>query len=123
MASGPSNLLEYIQGLVSATDADRRSDRALLQRFASKHDEIAFKAVVRRHGPMVLRVCQRWLKRREDVEDVFQATFLVLARKAGALPWGESIGSWLYSVAHRLSLEARRKQLGRQIRETRASNN
>src|SRR5689334_2854075 len=66
---------------------------------------------------MVLRVSQRWLKRREDAEDVFQATFLVLARKAGSLNWSESVGNWLYGVAHRLAMEALRKQAGRQVRE------
>jgi RNA polymerase sigma factor (sigma-70 family) len=115
-----NSLLEYIRGLVSTRDADGSSDRALLQRFASRQDEIAFKAILRRHGPMVLRVSQRWLKRGEDIEDVFQATFLVLARKAGTLKWSESVGNWLYGVAHRLALEARRKQLGRQVRESRA---
>ena len=69
---------------------------------------------------MVLRVSQRWLNRREDIEDVFQATFLVLARKASSLKWSESIGNWLYGVAHRLALEARRKQVGRQVHEGRA---
>jgi DNA-directed RNA polymerase specialized sigma24 family protein len=113
-----NSLLEYIRGLVATRDADRRTDRVLLQRFAARQDELAFKAILRRHGPMVLRLSQRWLKRREDAEDVFQATFLVLARKAGSLNWSESIGNWLYGVAHRLALEARRKQVGRQVRET-----
>jgi RNA polymerase sigma factor (sigma-70 family) len=114
-----NSLLEHIRGLVAEGEVDGRSDRILLQRFVLRQDEVAFKAIVRRHGAMVLRVCQRWLKRREDAEDVFQATFLVLARKAGALNWHESIGNWLYSVAHRLALEAQRKQAGRELREAR----
>jgi RNA polymerase sigma factor (sigma-70 family) len=115
-----NSLLEYIHGLVAESDADGRSDRVLLQRFAARQDEFAFKAILRRHGLMVLRVSHRWLKRREDAEDVFQATFLVLARKAGSLNWSESVGNWLYGVAHRLALEALRKQAGRQVREARA---
>jgi RNA polymerase sigma factor (sigma-70 family) len=111
------SLLDYVRGLATEGTADTVSDRVLLQRFASRHDETAFKTIIRRHGPMVLRVCQRWLKRREDAEDVFQATFLVLARKAGALKWRESVGSWLHTVAHRLAQESRRKQSGREARE------
>jgi RNA polymerase sigma factor (sigma-70 family) len=118
MAQLPTNsLLEYIHGLVAEADVERRTDRALLHRFAARHDERAFKVILRRHGPMVLRVCQRLLKRREDAEDVFQATFLVLARKAGSVNWSASVGNWLYGVAHRLAQEARRKQFGRQAHE------
>src|SRR5262249_13560589 len=116
----PKSLVDYVCGLVAEGGLDALSDRALLQRFTSRHDDVAFKTILRRHGPMVMRVCQRWLKRREDAEDVFQATFLVLARKAGTLTWRESIGSWLYSVAHRLAQESRRKQFGRQTREAHA---
>jgi RNA polymerase sigma factor (sigma-70 family) len=111
------SLLDYVRGLAAEGNTDAVSDRALLQRFASRHDEAAFKTIIRRHGPMVLRACQRWLKRREDAEDVFQATFLVLARKASALNWRDSVGSWLYSVAYRLAQESRRKQSGREARE------
>src|SRR5947209_20405415 len=118
MAQLPTNsLLEYIHGLVAEADVERRTDRALLHRFTARHDERAFKVILRRHGPMVLRVCQRLLKRREDAEDVFQATFLVLARKAGSVNWSASVGNWLYGVAHRLAQEARRKQFGRQAHE------
>jgi RNA polymerase sigma factor (sigma-70 family) len=113
-------LFEYIRGVLAETDPGSLSDRELLDRFAARHDEVAFKTILRRHGPMVLGVCQRLLKRREDAEDVFQATFLVLARKVGTLPWRESVGSWLYEVAHRLAQEARRKQLNQQAREARA---
>src|SRR5262249_4084543 len=94
------------------------TDRELLQRFAARHDENAFKVIVRRHGPMVLRVCQGQLERPEDAEDVFQATFLVLARKADTLHWRESIGAWPLEVAHPLGQEARRKQLSRYARES-----
>lgn len=118
--SRSSALLDYIRGQLAAAEADALSDRELLRRFAAHQDEPAFKILLRRHGPMVLNVCQRVLERKEDAEDVFQATFLVLARKAGALRWRESISAWLYEVAHRLAREARRKQLRQQARESRA---
>jgi RNA polymerase sigma factor (sigma-70 family) len=114
------SLLDYIRGVLAEADADKQSDRELLHRFSADHDEIAFKAILRRHGPMVLRICQRLLDKREDAEDVFQATFLVLSRRSTALRWRESIGAWLYAVAHRLAQETRRKQFGRVVREARA---
>jgi len=101
----------------SATD--ELSDRELLQRFEAERDEAAFAAVIRRHGPMVLRVSQRVLDRREDAEDVFQATFLVLAKKAGSVTWRESIGTWLHEAAQRLAREVRRSHARRQAREAR----
>src|SRR5262249_60037466 len=114
----PNFLLEHLRGVLGETDTDGLTDRDLLQRFAARHDENAFKVIVRRHGPMVLRVCQGQLERPEDAEDVFQATFLVLARKADTLHWRESIGAWLFEVAHRLGQEARRKKLSRYARES-----
>jgi RNA polymerase sigma factor (sigma-70 family) len=103
-----------------APDADAAgepSDRELLQRFQARNDEAAFAAVIRRHGPMVLRVGQRILDRREDAEDVFQATFLVLARKAATVSWRESIATWLHEAAHRLAREVRRSRVRRSVRE------
>src|SRR5438552_1945089 len=75
------------------------SDRQLLQRFADHRDESAFAALVRRYGPLVLGVGRRVLRRAEDCEDVFQATFLTLARKADSVRWQESVGGWLHEVA------------------------
>jgi RNA polymerase sigma factor (sigma-70 family) len=82
-------------------------DRQLLEKFARQHDEAAFATLLRRHGPLVLGVCRRMLGQEQDVEDVFQATFLVLARKAAAIRKGEAVASWLYSVATRLARRAR----------------
>jgi RNA polymerase sigma factor (sigma-70 family) len=115
-----SAVLEYIRSHLAEANAGALSDRELLERFAAGHDQGAFKTILRRHAPMVLRVCQRVLQRQEDAEDAFQGTFLVLARKAGSLAWRESIGTWLYEVAHRLAQEARRKSIRQQAREARA---
>ena len=70
--------------------------------------EAAFTLLVQRHGPMVLNVCQGVLGDRHDAEDVFQATFLVLARQAGSIRREDAVASWLYGVARRLSLRSRR---------------
>jgi RNA polymerase sigma factor (sigma-70 family) len=94
---------------------EQLSDAILLERFVSVREEAAFVALVERHGPLVQRICRRILRDERDVEDVFQATFLVLARRASAIPWRESVGGWLGSVAHRLALGAR-SDLSRQKR-------
>jgi len=97
---------------------DQVSDAMLLQRFVTGREEAAFVALVQRHGPLVEGICRRVLRNEHDVEDVFQATFLVLARKAAAIPWRDSVGGWLCSVAHRLALGARSDHLRQQRRET-----
>jgi RNA polymerase sigma factor (sigma-70 family) len=93
------------------------SDRQLLARFVAARDEAAFAALVRRHGPMVLGACRRVLRDYHDAEDAWQATFLVLARKAASLAVGESLGCWLYGVAYRAALEAREFNARRRGRE------
>jgi RNA polymerase sigma factor (sigma-70 family) len=82
------------------------TDAQLLERFVRSRDEAAFELLLWRHGPMVFRVCLRVLRRHHDAEDAFQATFLALARKAGAIGRMESVGSWLYKVAYRIALRA-----------------
>ncbi len=77
-------LLRHIHHLASPA-AVEASDRELLARFAGQRDEAAFAALVQRHGALVLSVCRRLLHHEQDAEDVFQATFLVLARKASSL--------------------------------------
>jgi RNA polymerase sigma-70 factor (ECF subfamily) len=93
------------------------SDATLLERFITRHEEAAFAALVQRHGPLVLGVCRRVLRNPHDAEDVFQATFLVLARKAVSIPWQTSVGKWLCVVAQRLALNVRAGTLRRQARE------
>jgi C-terminal peptidase prc len=93
------------------------TDRELLQRFSAARDEAAFAALVERHGPLVWGVCRRALRHQQDAEDAFQATFLVLARKAAAVDWRESVHNWLYEVASRLAAEARTKAARRRRHE------
>jgi RNA polymerase sigma factor (sigma-70 family) len=94
------------------------SDSMLLERFVSRREEAAFVDLVKRHGPRVEGTCRRLLRNEQDVEDVFQATFLVLARKAAGIPWRESVGGWLCAVAHRLALNARVDASRQRRRET-----
>jgi RNA polymerase sigma factor (sigma-70 family) len=93
------------------------TDGQLLARFIERRDEAAFEALVRRHGPMVLGLCRRVLGSLHDAEDAFQATFLVLARKAASLRSRELVGNWLYGTAYRTALEARATIARRRARE------
>jgi len=86
---------------------EEQTDSQLLKRFTSRQDETAFAALVRRHGPMVLAVCRRVLHDAHDADDAFQATFLVLVRKAGGIAQPELLENWLYGVAYRIAVKAR----------------
>jgi RNA polymerase sigma factor (sigma-70 family) len=90
----------------------------LLERFVAEGDETAFAALVTRHGPMVLGVCRRILRDDHAVEDAFQATFLILVRRAGAIKNGEQVGHWLHGVAHRVAARARAQAAYRSAHET-----
>ena len=94
-------------------------DGELLARFAERRDEAAFEALVDRLGPMVLGVCRRMLADPRDVEDAFQATFLVLVRRAGSIRDRELVGPWLHGVAVRVARRARVLAVRRAIRERR----
>jgi RNA polymerase sigma factor (sigma-70 family) len=84
------------------------TDEELLDRYRRGREEGAFAALLRRHGGMVWGVCRRLLGQQQDAEDAFQATFFVLARKAGSIGRGNLLGNWLYGVAYRTALKARR---------------
>src|SRR5215470_5717650 len=97
MATAPFGmLLRHIRQLAADPGEQPGADGQLLEDFAARRDEGAFAALVARHGPMVLRVCQRVLRQEQDAEDAFQATFLVLVRKGSSVVARESVGSWLY---------------------------
>jgi RNA polymerase sigma factor (sigma-70 family) len=109
--------VHHLRALVEDADADRLTDRQLLERFARLGDEAAFAHLVRRHGALVLGVARDVLRNPHDADDVFQATWLVLARRARAVRWQESVGGWLCEVAHRLALRARAQSARRRNRE------
>jgi RNA polymerase sigma factor (sigma-70 family) len=112
-----SLLLNHLRDL-AATQADAApSDRELLAQFATRQDEAAFALVVRRHGPMVFRVCRRVLHHEQDAEDAFQATFLVLARKARSVSWQPSAANWLHKAAYHVALRAKAAAARRRARE------
>jgi RNA polymerase sigma factor (sigma-70 family) len=113
-------ILQFIRRVVEDPQVRELSDRDLLQRFHSQHDEAAFHTLLRRHGPMVLNVCGAVLGDGPDAEDAFQATFLVLAHKARSICKGASLGSWLHGVARRTALKARARSAARQKHEARA---
>src|ERR1700683_958621 len=87
--------------------ASAAPDAVLVERFVDKHDEAAFTELIARHGPAVWALCRRLLRSEPDAEDAFQATFLVLARRAGQVRKAASVGSWLHGVAFRLSRKVR----------------
>jgi RNA polymerase sigma factor (sigma-70 family) len=114
-------VLHQLRGLVDPHPAAAASDSELLTRFSSGREEAAFAGLLRRHGPMVLAVCRRLLPNVQDAEDVFQAAFLLLARKAASIRKGESVSSWLHSVAYRLAIKARARVALQRRREQQAA--
>jgi hypothetical protein len=99
-------LFHRVRRLLDARRADS-PDHELLSRFAAYRDEAAFSTLMDRYGPLVFGICRRALQHQQDAEDAFQATFLILARRASAIRKRSSLGSWLYGVAHRVALKAR----------------
>jgi RNA polymerase sigma factor (sigma-70 family) len=110
-------VVRHVRKLAAAADAEP-IDRDFLERFATQRDEAAFATLVQRHGGMVLGVARRVLGQEQDAEDAFQATFLVLARKAATIRQ-LSVGAWLHQVAYRVALKARRIAAKRKQREQR----
>src|SRR5712691_6686657 len=115
-----SPILQLIRRTVEDQRANHATDQELLCRFRSERDEAAFHTLLCRHGSMVLDVCRNVLGNEADAEDAFQATFLILARKAGAIRNQASVGSWLHGVAYRTALKARAGTAKRQKHECRA---
>lgn len=112
--------LGRLKSLLAAAPTEEWTDGQLLQCYARQRDEAAFASLVRRHGPLVLGVSRRILHHDQDAEDVFQAMFIILARKAASLRWHKSLAGWLYRVAYRLALRARAKIVRQQALQSAA---
>src|SRR5262245_25526635 len=118
MATGQmSGVVRLLRRAALLHDGGGMTDGQLLECFLARQDEAAFEALVRRHGPMVLGVCRRVLRNFHDAEDAFQATFLVLVRKAASLRQRELVGNWLYGAAYRAALETKAANASRRARE------
>jgi RNA polymerase sigma factor (sigma-70 family) len=113
-------VLQYIRRLAGTRHTALSPDGPLLERFTAQRDEAAFATLVRRHGPMVLNVCRSVLRHEQDAEDAYQATFLVLARKAGSIRHPEAVAGWLYEVAYRVAVQAQADAARRRDLERRA---
>jgi RNA polymerase sigma-70 factor (ECF subfamily) len=100
-------VIGQLRRAVLLPDGAGLTDGQLRESFVSRRDEAAFAVLLRRHGPMVLGVCRRVLRKHHDAEDAFQATFLVLVQKASSILPRELVGSWLYGVAYQTALKAR----------------
>src|SRR4051812_27948001 len=107
MSTAPDGtILRYIRDIVDAEHLQVLPDAEALRRFAACRDEQAFAVLLHRHAAAVWAVCRHLLPE-QDAEDAFQATFLVLARRAGSIRKGASVGSFLHGVAHRVAVRAR----------------
>src|SRR3984885_7544608 len=105
-STGFGSAFRHLRGLFEGRSVATLEDRQLLARYESDRDEAAFEALIGRHGPMVLTICRAVLRNEHDVEDAFQATFLVLARKAHSVRGGDALGGWLHRVAYRAAVQA-----------------
>src|SRR5215207_3947246 len=97
--------LRWLVSRLQSLAGGRAGDRELLDRYADRGDAEAFAVLVARHGPLVMAVCRSVLACEQDAEDAFQATFLVLARKAGSVRNRDALGAWLHGVARRAALK------------------
>ncbi len=120
MAAHPQRLLQHVRMLVPGSSPGPESDAELLASFTRACDEDAFAALVGRHGPMVLGVCRRLLRDHTAAEDVAQAAFLMLARKARSIRRPETLAVWLHQTARHLALKYRRADARRRTSETRS---
>jgi RNA polymerase sigma factor (sigma-70 family) len=118
MANSPmSEVIQHLRNAVLLRDEAGLTDGQLLEDYLRRQERAALAALIRRHGPMVWGVCRRVLRNDHDAEDAFQATFLVLVRKASSVLPRELVANWLYGVAHQTALKARATTAKRRIRE------
>jgi RNA polymerase sigma factor (sigma-70 family) len=121
MATGHlTSAVRHLRRAAILPDGAGLTDGQLLDAFLRRCDEAAFEVLVRRHGPMVLGVCRRVLGNDADAEDAFQATFLVLVKKAGSIVPRGRVGNWLYGVAHNTALKAKAMRSRRRLKEREA---
>jgi RNA polymerase sigma factor (sigma-70 family) len=113
-------VLRFLHRACATPAARDLTDGELLERFVADRDESAFASLVDRHGPMVLGVGRRLLGDSHEAEDIFQATFLILARRGGSIGGKKSVGGWLYGVAQHIALKARAQAAARRTRERKA---
>src|SRR5437868_14740244 len=104
---GLSRVVQYLIRTARGRAGGSLTDAQLLECFLAGRAEVAFEALVQRHGPMVLGVCRRLLRHEQDAEDAFQSVFLLLLRKGGSIRPRGKVGNWLYGVAFRIALKAR----------------
>jgi RNA polymerase sigma factor (sigma-70 family) len=117
---GLSTVLEHVYSLAGSQPTRDLSDGQLLHLYCSQHSQEAFAVLLGRHRQLVWNVCRYVLRHHQDAEDAFQATFVVLARKAGSIRKQESLASWLHGVAYRIALRARRDAARRHARDRQA---
>src|SRR5437764_1053335 len=109
----PTLLGRHLRRVLDAA-AGPAGDAQLLERFRADRDPAALEALVRRHGPLVLAACRKVLTADADIDDAFQATFLLLIKNAHAIRDGRALGGWLYGVAHRVAVRSRQNADRRQ---------
>jgi RNA polymerase sigma factor (sigma-70 family) len=109
-----------LRSLLASHGGAAGDDRELLRRFIERRDDDVFAVLMHRHGPMVLNLARRLTGDEQLAEDVFQATFLLLSRKAQTIRRPKSLSCWLHGAAHRFALQAQRKRQHRQTREAHA---
>src|ERR671925_534132 len=116
-SSQMSEVIQHLRRTVLLRHGTGATDGQLLEEFIRGRDETALAALVQRHGPMVWGVCRRILSNYHDAEDAFQATFLVLVRKAASIQPRNMVVNWLYGVAHQTARKARATTSRRKARE------
>ena len=103
-------VVRNLQQLVDPGTIAGLTERQVLARFVERRDSVSFEAMVAQHGPMVLAVCRQLLRDANDVDDAFQATFVILIKKASSLRQPDRLGPWLYGVAYRVAHRARTRR-------------